>query len=108
MRSAPMAARRGARVSAVSFGAIASSCCWRMSPVSRPASMRMVVTPVTVSPLAIAHWMGAAARADDDDGVGLKGGEWSAEFVVGLDAVGLGDGKIQAQGGFFHGRGDEF
>ena len=35
-----------------------------------------------------------AAVADDDDGVGLEGGELGAEFVVGLDAVGLGDGKI--------------
>ena len=36
-----------------------------------------------------------AAVADDDDGVGLEGGELGAEFVVGLDAVGLGDGEIQ-------------
>ncbi len=36
-----------------------------------------------------------AAVADDDDGVGFEGGELGAEFVVGLDAVGLGDGKIQ-------------
>ena len=28
-------------------------------------------------------------------GVGLEGGELGAEFVVGLDAVGLGDGEIQ-------------
>ena len=33
-----------------------------MSPVSSPASIRIVVTPVTDSPFAIAHWMGAAPR----------------------------------------------
>ena len=49
-----------------------------------------------------------AAVADDDDGVGLEGGELGAEFVVGLDAVGLGDGKVQFQGGLFDGRWDEF
>ena len=74
--------------------------CNRMSPVSSPASMRMVVTPVTDSPRAIAHWIGAAPRyfgsseacmfrlprtrqfdhplrndaavADDDDRVGIR------------------------------------
>ena len=43
-----------------------------------------------------------AAVADDDDGVGLEGGELGAEFFVGLDAVGLGDGEIQFQGGLFY------
>ena len=33
-----------------------------IGPVSSPASMRMRVTPVSVSPLAMAHWMGAAPR----------------------------------------------
>src|SRR5579871_2809734 len=33
-----------------------------MSPVSSPASMRIVVTPVTDSPFAMAHWIGAAPR----------------------------------------------
>ena len=36
-----------------------------------------------------------AAVTDDDDGVGLEGGELGAEFVVSLDAVGLSDGEIQ-------------
>ena len=54
-RSAPMAASGGPIVSAVSSGAMGSSCCRRISPVSRPASMRIVVLPVTVSPFAIAH-----------------------------------------------------
>ena len=49
-----------------------------------------------------------AAVADDDDGVGLEGGELGAEFVVGLDAVGLGDGEVQFQSGFFDGGLDEF
>src|ERR1700680_4137344 len=33
-----------------------------------------------------------AAIADDDDGVGLERSELSAEFVVGFDAIGLGNG----------------
>ena len=32
-------------------------------PVSRPSSISMVVTPVSVSPFAIAHWIGAAPRS---------------------------------------------
>ncbi len=40
-----------------------------------------------------------ASVADDDDGVGLEGGELGAEFVVGLDAVGLSNREIQPQGG---------
>ena len=31
--------------------------------MSRPSSISMVVTPVSVSPVAIAHWMGAAPRS---------------------------------------------
>ncbi len=42
-----------------------------------------------------------AAVADDDDGVGLEFGELGAEFVVGLDAFGLGDRKMQLQRRFF-------
>ena len=34
----------------------------RMSPVSMPISVIMVVMPVTGSPLTMAHWMGAAPR----------------------------------------------
>ena len=33
-----------------------------MGPVSSPASMRMMVTPVTGSPASSARWMGAAPR----------------------------------------------
>src|SRR5579863_3535481 len=33
-----------------------------MGPVSRPSSSNMVVLPVTVSPIATAHWIGAAPR----------------------------------------------
>ncbi len=36
-------------------------------------------------------WRNDAAVADDYDGVGIKGGELSAEFVVGFNALGLGD-----------------
>ena len=44
-------------------GARMARACWRrMGPVSRPSPMSMVVLPVTVSPLAMAHWMGAAPR----------------------------------------------
>jgi hypothetical protein len=49
-----------------------------------------------------------AAVANYDDGVGLDGGELGAEFVVGFDAVGLDDGKIESPGGLFDGRLDEF
>jgi len=35
-----------------------------------------------------------AAVANDDDGVWFQGGELGAEFLVSLDAVGLGDGKV--------------
>ena len=34
----------------------------RVGPVSSPASIFMIVTPVSGSPLAMAHWMGAAPR----------------------------------------------
>ena len=33
-----------------------------MPPVSRPASIRMSVTPVSASPSRMAHWIGAAPR----------------------------------------------
>jgi hypothetical protein len=33
-----------------------------MSPVSRPASICMMVTPVCASPASMARWMGAAPR----------------------------------------------
>ena len=39
-----------------------TSCFIIISPVSIPSAIRCVVTPVTVSPLMIAHWIGAAPR----------------------------------------------
>src|SRR6266567_266760 len=38
-----------------------------------------------------------AAVADNDDGVGLEGGELSAEVVIVFDALGLRDRKVQLQ-----------
>ena len=49
-----------------------------------------------------------AAVADDDDSVGLESRELSAEFFVGLDAVGLDDGKIQLQCRLFDRRRNKF
>jgi hypothetical protein len=49
-----------------------------------------------------------AAVADNDDGVGLEGGELGAKFVVSLDAVGLGKGEIEFQCRFFDWRLHEF
>jgi hypothetical protein len=60
--AAPSSARRGLKVTAVSDARIGAAACSSTSPVSRPASMRIVVTPVVVSPFAIAHWIGAAPR----------------------------------------------
>ena len=52
----------GHEVILVSSGAIASFFCVKISPVSRPASICMIVTPVSESPLSNAHWIGAAPR----------------------------------------------
>ena len=38
-----------------------------MAPVSSPASICMIVTPVAVSPAAMARWMGAAPRQRGSD-----------------------------------------
>src|SRR5260370_39495470 len=62
MSGAPASAMLSVSSGAVSSGAMSISSCMRMSPVSIPASMRMEVTPVCVSPLAMAQLMGAAPR----------------------------------------------
>ena len=59
---APSSASFGERVAAVSAGSIGSSPTASMSPVSIPMSMRISVTPVTVSPRMMDHWIGAAPR----------------------------------------------
>jgi len=61
-RSAPAADRRTANSVAVFFGPDGRGRASRMSPVSKPASIFIVVTPVTSSPWAIAHCTGAAPR----------------------------------------------
>ena len=60
--SPPSAASRGASDAAVSSGPIPRARWSRMSPVSSPSSICMMVTPVSWSPDAMAHWMGAAPR----------------------------------------------
>src|SRR5580658_2342845 len=62
INGAPACARTSNRSAAVCSGAMGIVCCKRMGPVSRPSSSSMVVLPVAVSPLATAHWMGAAPR----------------------------------------------
>ena len=52
---APISANRPANSGSVSSVPIRNSSCSSISPVSIPASIRIVVFPVTVSPLAIAH-----------------------------------------------------
>ena len=54
-RSAPISASRSPNSMAVSSGPMTVSAFSNISPVSSPASIRMVVTPVTLSPLAMAH-----------------------------------------------------
>ena len=46
----------------VSAGPMASTRCMIMGPASSAATMRMMVTPVSVSPAAMARSMGAAPR----------------------------------------------
>ena len=46
----------------VSFGVIAQDFLSNMAPVSRPASICMMVIPVSLPPARIARWMGAAPR----------------------------------------------
>src|ERR1039458_3685806 len=61
-RRAPIIANRPPSSIEFSSAPISVSALSSMSPVSRPASIRMVVTPVRVSPLRMAHWMGPAPR----------------------------------------------
>ena len=56
------AASTGNRSTAVCSGPISMVCCSRIGPVSRPSSRSMVVLPVNASPMATAHWIGAAPR----------------------------------------------
>ena len=60
--AAPSAARRGVSSAAVSASPIGSARQRSIGPVSSPASICMIVTPVSVSPLAIAQLIGAAPR----------------------------------------------
>ena len=59
---APSSASRSCTVSAVSAAEIGVRSASSIGPVSRPSSMRMVVTPVSASPARIARWIGAAPR----------------------------------------------
>ena len=59
---APSAASRSLRLPASSSGRIASARDARMSPVSSPASTRMIVAPVSASPARIAAATGDAPR----------------------------------------------
>ena len=59
---APDSDMRAASSGAVSFAPISISRCNRVSPLSIPASMRIVVTPVRVSPFTMAQFIGAAPR----------------------------------------------
>ncbi len=58
----PNSASLGDKLPAVSSGAIAILSCSSMAPVSMPSSISIVVMPVSVSPLMIAHWIGPAPR----------------------------------------------
>src|SRR5213076_272761 len=62
INDAPTSDNRAASSGAVSFAPISISRCSSMSPVSIPASIRIVVTPVRVSPFPIAQLIGAAPR----------------------------------------------
>src|SRR5260370_4461564 len=62
MSGAPDSDMRAASSGAVSCGPISISRCSSISPVSIPASIRIVVTPVRVSPFTMAQLMGAAPR----------------------------------------------
>src|SRR5437879_448227 len=59
---APTSDNRAASSGAVSSVPISISRCSSISPVSIPASIRIVVTPVRVSPFTMAQLMGAAPR----------------------------------------------
>ena len=60
MSGAPDSATRAASSGAVSLAPISISRCNSISPVSIPASIRIVVTPVRVSPFTMAQLIGAA------------------------------------------------
>ena len=60
--SAPIFARRAPSEPASSSGRIGSSSWFRIGPVSSPSSIRITVTPVRISPAAIARWTGVAPR----------------------------------------------
>src|SRR5437588_5153992 len=62
INGAPISDNRAASSGAVSFAPISISRCTSMSPVSIPASIRIVVTPVRVSPFTIAQLIGPAPR----------------------------------------------
>ena len=62
-RSAPSRASRSDSEPVVSSSVIAVSATAATGPVSRPASMRMIATPVRLSPRMIDHWIGAAPRS---------------------------------------------
>ena len=61
-RRAPRAARVSCRSDAVVVAVIATFSASSMGPVSRPSSICMMVTPVSLSPAMIARWIGAAPR----------------------------------------------
>jgi hypothetical protein len=60
--SAPSSASRPSSCSAVSSAPIGVARASSVGPVSSPASMSIVVTPVSVSPFTMAHCTGAAPR----------------------------------------------
>ena len=59
---APTSERRSKRLPPVSSSRSTTSSFKMISPVSIPSSIRCVVTPVTLSPLITAHWIGDAPR----------------------------------------------
>ena len=61
-------------VPVVSSSAIGSARTAATGPVSSPASIRMIDTPVSLSPRMMAHWIGAAPRSwGSNDAWTLKG-----------------------------------
>ena len=62
MASAPMPASRSCRVAAVSVALMSVRRSSPTGPVSSPASICMMPTPVSASPASMARWMGAAPR----------------------------------------------
>ncbi len=58
----PRRASRASSSGVVSSGPIGVARDSRMGPVSRPSSIIIVVTPVSVSPFTMAQWIGAAPR----------------------------------------------